>query len=157
MTNVAGAGAEQLNWPYLCYVSGDYTGQTLPPRITRAPEASKVNIIIPAGTESTNTLNFSPDAITVVIGVNNTIVWTNDDSRLHTVTSSSVPNGARSFLRCKPDPGCYLLGDSYGVREPTLSPQHTLVDEGNDSSKVLSGRLWSRGRPHRPLALLNRR
>jgi hypothetical protein len=31
MTNVAGAGPNQLNWPYSCYIIGDYTGQTIPP------------------------------------------------------------------------------------------------------------------------------
>jgi hypothetical protein len=31
MTNVAGDGANQLNWPYSGYVIGDYTGMTTPP------------------------------------------------------------------------------------------------------------------------------
>ena len=37
---------------------------------------------------------FGPDAVTVVVGVNNTITWTNDDSAAHTVTFTSVPSGA---------------------------------------------------------------
>jgi plastocyanin len=32
-----------------------------------------------------------------VIGINNTVVWTNDDSVVHTVTSLSVPSGASTF------------------------------------------------------------
>ena len=31
MTNVAGDGANLLNWPYSCCVIGDYTGMTVPP------------------------------------------------------------------------------------------------------------------------------
>lgn len=41
--------------------------------------------------------NFSPANITVVIGVNNTIVWTNDDTIIHTVFTSSVPSGGSAF------------------------------------------------------------
>jgi len=40
---------------------------------------------------------FGPDNVTVVVGVNNTIVWTNDDVAAHTVTSTSVPTGVKSF------------------------------------------------------------
>jgi len=31
--------------------------------------------------------------MTVVIGVNNSVTWTNDDSAAHTVTSTSAPAG----------------------------------------------------------------
>lgn len=40
---------------------------------------------------------FAPDNITLVIGVNNTVTWTNNDTVHHTVTSTSVPSGATSF------------------------------------------------------------
>jgi plastocyanin len=40
---------------------------------------------------------FAPDNITLVIGVNNTVTWTNNDTVHHTVTSTSVPAGASSF------------------------------------------------------------
>jgi plastocyanin len=44
---------------------------------------------------------YAPDTVTVVMGVNNTVVWTNDDTAgvgtHHTVTSTSVPAGASSF------------------------------------------------------------
>jgi plastocyanin len=35
--------------------------------------------------------------MTVVIGVNNTIEWVNDDNQAHTVTSLQVPTGASTF------------------------------------------------------------
>jgi plastocyanin len=40
---------------------------------------------------------FSPNAVTVVLGVNNTVMWTNEDTQAHTVTSLSVPPGASYF------------------------------------------------------------
>ncbi|HUI01554.1 MAG TPA: cupredoxin domain-containing protein, partial [Nitrososphaerales archaeon] len=44
-----------------------------------------------------NTPGYSPDKITLVLGVNATVTWSNDDSAPHTVTSTSVPSGASSF------------------------------------------------------------
>ena len=48
---------------------------------------------------STNqsSLGYSPSTVTLVVGVNNTVTWTNDDATIHTVTSFSVPAGAKSF------------------------------------------------------------
>ena len=43
---------------------------------------------------SANPPGYKPDAIVVVIGVNNSVTWTNDDSAAHTVTSTSAPAGA---------------------------------------------------------------
>lgn len=40
---------------------------------------------------------FAPDNITVVIGLNNTVTWTNNDASVHTVTSTTVPAGASPF------------------------------------------------------------
>ena len=37
---------------------------------------------------------YSPDKVILVIGVNNTVTWTNDDSATHTVTSTSAPSCA---------------------------------------------------------------
>ena len=42
-------------------------------------------------------VGFSPRNITVVVGVNNTVVWTNQDTTIHTVFSKSVPAGAAPF------------------------------------------------------------
>ena len=36
---------------------------------------------------------YAPDSIVLVIGVNNTVTWTNNDSVHHTVTSISAPSG----------------------------------------------------------------
>jgi plastocyanin len=56
-------------------------------------------VIIPggAGTNASAAPGYSPDTVTVVIGVNNTVVWTNNDTVDHTVFSKSVPTGAATF------------------------------------------------------------
>ncbi len=98
MTNAPGNGPDQLNWPYSAQVIGDYIGQTVPPGLGSAnPGAAAVNVSIPSGTGANESLNFSPSSVTVVIGVNNTVTWTNNDVAAHTVTSLSVPAGAQSF------------------------------------------------------------
>jgi plastocyanin len=50
-----------------------------------------------AGAGKSGAPGYSPDTITVVIGVNNTVVWTNDDSVIHTVYSSCTPAGVAAF------------------------------------------------------------
>jgi len=45
--------------------------------------------IIPGAGYNRSSLGYSPDVIHVVIGVNNTVVWTNNDNVTHTVTSTS--------------------------------------------------------------------
>jgi plastocyanin len=55
------------------------------------PGKSVVNIA--NGTGSNQSLNFNPSTITVVIGMNNTVVFTNHDVTEHTVTFMSGPSG----------------------------------------------------------------
>jgi plastocyanin len=60
---------------------------------------SGVLVNMPQGLGSSTNLNFAPAQVTVVVGVNNTISWLDNDTSAtaHTVTSSSVPTGAASF------------------------------------------------------------
>jgi plastocyanin len=51
-------------------------------------------VTMPSGVGENQSLNFSPASITVVVGVNNTIVWTNDDTAVHNVDFQSGPTGA---------------------------------------------------------------
>jgi plastocyanin len=63
------------------------------------PSAACANVNITAGAgiappgytagEKT-TFGFSPDTVVVVIGVNNTVYWTNEDAGAHTVTSDTA-------------------------------------------------------------------
>jgi plastocyanin len=60
--------------------------------------AKGVSVSIPNGANSpSNPPGYVPDTITVVIGVNETVTWTNNDVAAHTVTSSTIPSGATSF------------------------------------------------------------
>ena len=55
-------------------------------------------IVMPPGVFNQSAgLNFSPVNVTVVVGVNNTITWTNKDSTYHTVKSETIPGGAQAF------------------------------------------------------------
>lgn len=56
-----------------------------------------VSVSIASGASSYPNKGFTPDNITVVMGVNNTVTWTNNDVSIHTVTSSTVPPGASPF------------------------------------------------------------
>ena len=62
------------------------------------PPGHYVTVTIPSGAaippsgytpNSKTQYGFSPDTITVVIGQNNTVVWNNEDTGLHTATSDT--------------------------------------------------------------------
>jgi plastocyanin len=66
---------------------------------------SPVQVSIYSGSSSSaNAPGYNPDSITLVIGVNNTVIWTNNDSVHHTVTSTSAPSGG-SFNSGNMNPG----------------------------------------------------
>lgn len=55
-------------------------------------QAKEGLIVIPVGAATDqSSAGYSPSAITVVIGVNNTVIWLNNDTAPHTVTPSTVP------------------------------------------------------------------
>ena len=57
-----------------------------------------------------NSSGFQPRAFTVVVGVNNTIEWINDDTIDHSVVALAVPQGASLF-----DSGFFGHGAAYTV------------------------------------------
>jgi plastocyanin len=62
------------------------------------PPANGLAVSILKGSASNqSSLGYGPDTLTVVVGKNNTVVWTNNDAAAHTVTSTSVPTGATAF------------------------------------------------------------
>jgi len=86
---------------YQFEVAGKQTSTTstsTTPIIT-CPSAQCVNVTMPSGASSEpsgytagqkTTYGFAPDTITVVIGVNNTVFFTNDDAAPHTATSDTA-------------------------------------------------------------------
>ncbi len=66
-----------------------YSTQTSHSGTGAAPATSAVSLVNGAG-GNTSDKGFYPNTITVVLGVNNTVVWTNNDTSPHTVTSNSA-------------------------------------------------------------------
>jgi plastocyanin len=65
---------------------------------TTAKQANAVQVsMVKGASKPTSTQWFAPQNATVVIGVNNTLHWTNNDTAPHTVTSVTIPNGAATF------------------------------------------------------------
>ena len=58
-----------------------------------ASSIAGVKITIPSGVNLNHALTFQPATIILVIGVNNTVTWVNQDSTDHTATFTSVPSG----------------------------------------------------------------
>jgi plastocyanin len=52
-----------------------------------------VQVIMPSGVSVEHNLNFQPSSITLVVGKNNTVTWTNKDGADHTVTFLTGPTG----------------------------------------------------------------
>ena len=87
------------------------------PTNTTTTLVPKVIIILPNGVGTDQSLNFQPPIVTVVIGVNNTLEWVDQDPVPHTVTSlSGAPSPFDSktltkgdtFIFTFPVPGTYL-------------------------------------------------
>ena len=55
--------------------------------------AAGVKITIPTGVNLNHALNFDPSTLVLVIGVNNSVTWVNQDTTDHTATFSVVPSG----------------------------------------------------------------
>jgi plastocyanin len=78
--------------------------------------AVHVSIIPGAGSYATG---YNPDNITVVIGVNNTVIWTNNDNEPHTVTASDGSfdsgnmNPGATFTYTFTTPGTYTYICTY--------------------------------------------
>jgi plastocyanin len=86
--------------------------------VSSSPQQAQISIIQGAGSNSSIT-GFTPATITVVMGVNNTVVWTNDDSVPHTVTAydgsfnSGAINPGGSYNFTFTSPGTYEYHCSY--------------------------------------------
>jgi plastocyanin len=62
--------------------------------------SSGPTVILPQGVGSNSALNYEPATITVVLGVNSTVTWIDQDNTApHTVTSvaGGIPSGAQAF------------------------------------------------------------
>lgn len=62
-----------------------------------ASATGAVSVSIASGQTSYPNKGFAPDNVTVVMGINNTVTWTNNDANIHTVTSTTIPTGVAPF------------------------------------------------------------
>jgi len=90
------------------------TGTTASTQTSSSTPTGSVGVAINSGSAlNTTSTYFSPSTITVVIGVNSTVIWTNDDSAEHTVTATnnSFNSGyiqpGQSFTYTFTTPGTY--------------------------------------------------
>ena len=86
--------------------------------------AGATSVSIASGAANYPNKGFTPDNITVVLGVNNTVTWTNNDVSIHTVTSSSVPSGASPFDSGFLDTGATF---SYTFTTPGVYEYHCTI------------------------------
>jgi len=96
------------------------TSSTSSSTSTNTTPSGAVHVTIPSGSGgNTSALGYAPDSITVVIGVNNTVIWTNDDNMPHTVTAvnklfdSGNLNPGDNFSFTFTSAGIYSYGCSY--------------------------------------------
>jgi len=71
------------------------------------PPGAQISILKGSSTDQSSP-GFSPDAATVVVGVNNTVSWTNNDIAGHTIYFTSVPSGATVANSDLISPGDYF-------------------------------------------------
>jgi len=82
-------------YQYKCNYHSWMTGSVV---VVAGSGASGVKVSIPNGAGLNQNLpGYAPDKMTLVVGFNNTVTWSNDDTAAHTVTSTSVPTGALAF------------------------------------------------------------
>ena len=90
-----------------------YTPPVSATTTTTAAASKPVNVSIVLGATNPSNKGYSPDNVTVVIGVNNTVTWTNNDSSIHTVTAndgsfgSGYLNTGETFTYTFTVPGVY--------------------------------------------------
>ncbi|MDG6926132.1 MAG: cupredoxin domain-containing protein [Nitrososphaerota archaeon] len=88
---------------------------------TSAP--GTVTVIMPLGVGTNQSLNFQPSAITVVVGVNNTIVFKDEDTPVpHNVWFLSVPAGATNPNTAAGQSSYYQLSDGQSVTYTLTTP-----------------------------------
>ena len=89
------------------------TSSTTSSSSSSAKPANALAISIPKGaggnsSSKADISGFAPGNVTVVIGLNNTITWTNNDVSPHTVTSTDLPPGVATF-----NSGILAQGETY--------------------------------------------
>jgi plastocyanin len=96
--------------------------------------AALVQIVPNASTMTT--LAYDPDVITVVIGVNNTVVWRNNDNVVHTATGTNNT----AFSTGNINPGASV---SYTFNTAGTYPYHCIYHSGMVGTVIVKGSVVS--------------
>jgi len=105
---------------------------------TTSPQITQISIVNGAGT-TTSSKGFSPNSVTVVIGVNNTVTWTDNDNTMdangylpdHTVTAND-----NSFTSQPLNPGDTY---TYTFTTPGTFPYHCNVHSWMSGTVIVKG------------------
>jgi plastocyanin len=73
---------------YLAVLPNSAYGSRTTQTTSGRPPASVAVSIIPGAGTNTSSSGYSPDTTTLVLGVNNSVIWTNHDNSPHTVTAN---------------------------------------------------------------------
>jgi plastocyanin len=104
--------------------------------VAQTPTTTHISIV-PNASTLTNTA-FSPDTVTVVIGVNNTVSWTNNDNVIHTVVGDSF--GALNTGNISPGASATFTFGTAGTY-----PYHCSIHPGMVGTVVVKGSAASGG------------
>ena len=95
-------------------------------------QSSAAQVSIVSGAATLGSRAFSPDVITVVIGVNNTVVWKNNDNVVHTATGTNFTG----FNTGNIQPGASA---SYTFNAAGTYPYHCLIHPTMTGTVIVKG------------------
>jgi len=117
-TQGTGADANATTSSYANQTSSSLANQTTTGQVVASsPETTFVRIL--SGSADSVSISFSPLQVTLVVGVNNTVTWVNNDNAAHTITakdgsfgSGNIGSGA-SYTHTFTTPGTYTYYCAY--------------------------------------------
>jgi len=115
----------------LCLVLGG-----LPERATPVAQSSAALVQIVPNASTMGNLAYDPDVIKVVIGVNNTVVWRNNDNVVHTATGTNFTG----FTTGNIQPGASA---SYTFNTAGTYPYHCIYHPGMVGTVIVKGSVLS--------------
>ena len=95
-------------------------------------QSGAVQVSMVSGASTLTTTAYSPDVITVVIGVNNTVVWKNNDNVIHTATGTNFTG----FNTGNIQPGASA---SYTFNAAGTYPYHCLIHPAMVGTVIVKG------------------
>jgi len=136
---VPGLIAAELYFPGLqpkFQVSSSSGGSGTPSGGGGTSPVAGVKIIIPSGVNLNHALDFTPSTVVLVIGVNNTVVWRNNDNVIHTASGTNFTG----FTTGNIQPGASA---SYTFNTAGTYPYHCIYHPGMVGTVIVKGSVLS--------------